>query len=271
MKTILLSSAILLLIAAATHAQSSPQSFDNFDTRRGAQVQSLKASPSTPVSKDAETKKAVRRSAKHYLPSPLTYSEGYKGPVYTAPSPIEKTFVRQSVLTTPVSYSDYDSRESFNSNRSARPAMRNGSLLKGYSTGDDLVDMYIIDSSRRYSIDPLLIYSQMSTESAFRPRARSNKGASGLMQLMPASARRLGVTDIYDPRQNIEGGVKYMRLLLDMFDGDVNLALAGYNAGEGAVIKYGYQIPPYNETQAYVSRISARYRAISYVAASRRQ
>ena len=79
--------------------------------------------------------------------------------------------------------------------------------------------------------------------------------------IMPATARRMGVTDIYDPQQNIEGGVKYMRLLLDMF-GDVNLALAGYNAGEGAVIKYGYQIPPYNETQDYVRRISARYRAI---------
>ena len=78
---------------------------------------------------------------------------------------------------------------------------------------------------------------------------------------MPATARRMGVSDIYDPQQNIEGGVKYMRLLLDMF-GDVNLALAGYNAGEGAVIKYGYQIPPYNETQDYVRRISARYRAI---------
>jgi membrane-bound lytic murein transglycosylase MltF len=80
---------------------------------------------------------------------------------------------------------------------------------------------------------------------------------------MPATARRLGVTNIYDPKQNIEGGVKYMRMLLDMFGGDVKLALAGYNAGEGAVMKYGYQIPPYNETREYVRRISARYGAIS--------
>ncbi|MEQ1646177.1 MAG: lytic transglycosylase domain-containing protein, partial [Pyrinomonadaceae bacterium] len=70
-------------------------------------------------------------------------------------------------------------------------------------------------------------------------------------------------TNIYDPKQNIEGGVKYMRMLLDMFKGDVNLALAGYNAGEGAVMKYGYQIPPYNETREYVRRISARYSSIS--------
>ena len=86
---------------------------------------------------------------------------------------------------------------------------------------------------------------------------------------MPATARRLGVTDIYDPKQNIEGGVKYMRILLDMFDGDVNLALAGYNAGEGGVVKFGYQIPPYAETQDYVRRISSRYRAISNATSAR--
>src|SRR5262249_22955566 len=79
----------------------------------------------------------------------------------------------------------------------------------------------------------------------------------------PGTARRMGVTNIYDPKQNIEGGVKYMRLLLDMFDGDVNLALAGYNAGEGAVMKFGNQIPPYSETREYVRRISARYASIS--------
>ncbi len=82
------------------------------------------------------------------------------------------------------------------------------------------------------------------------------------MQLMPATARRLGVTDIYNPKQNIEGGIKYMRILLDMFGGDVALALAGYNAGEGAVLKYGRRIPPYRETQEYVRRISARYNSI---------
>jgi soluble lytic murein transglycosylase-like protein len=138
-----------------------------------------------------------------------------------------------------------------------------GSQLRGFTTGNLLIDSFIVDSSRRYGIDPLLIYSQMHQESSFKLRATSYKGASGLMQLMPATARRLGVTDIYDPRQNIEGGVKYMRLLLDMFGGDVNLALAGYNAGEGAVMKYGNQIPPYSETREYVRRISARYSEIS--------
>jgi soluble lytic murein transglycosylase-like protein len=83
------------------------------------------------------------------------------------------------------------------------------------------------------------------------------------MQLMPATARRLGVSNIFDPKQNIDGGVKYMRMLLDMFGGDVNLALAGYNAGEGAVMRFGNTIPPFNETREYVRRISARYASIS--------
>jgi soluble lytic murein transglycosylase-like protein len=103
----------------------------------------------------------------------------------------------------------------------------------------------------------------MHQESSFKLKATSYKGASGLMQLMPATARRFGVTEIYNPRQNIEAGVKYMRWLLNTFNGDVVLALAGYNAGEGAVMKYGWQIPPYRETQEYVRRITTRYNSIS--------
>jgi len=135
--------------------------------------------------------------------------------------------------------------------------------LKGFTTGNMLHDSYILDSSRRYAIDPLLIYSQMHQESTFKLNATSPKGASGLMQLMPATARRFGVTKIYDPQQNIDAGVKYMRWLLDTFNGDVVLALAGYNAGEGAVMKYGWNIPPYRETQEYVRRITSRYNQIS--------
>src|ERR1700737_161617 len=99
----------------------------------------------------------------------------------------------------------------------------------------------------------------MHQESSFKSHAISPKGARGLMQLMPFTAMRYGVTNIFDPRQNIEGGARYLRFLLDHFDGDVNLALAGYNAGEGAVEKYGWRVPPYSETQEYVRRISRRY------------
>jgi soluble lytic murein transglycosylase-like protein len=137
--------------------------------------------------------------------------------------------------------------------------MAAGTALEGFSTGDAKVDSFIVDSSNRHGVDPLLIYSIMHRESSFKRFATSNKGARGFMQLMPATAARLGVRDIYDPQQNIEGGVKYVRFLLDMFDGDVRLALAGYNAGEGAVLKYGRNVPPYSETQEYVRRISERY------------
>jgi soluble lytic murein transglycosylase-like protein len=140
--------------------------------------------------------------------------------------------------------------------------MSMGTSLDEFTTGDAIIDSYIVDSSRRYGIDPLLIYAQMHQESSFKKKATSYKGASGLMQLMPATARRFGVTSIYDPKQNIDAGVKYMRWLMDTFGNDVNLALAGYNAGEGAVMKYGNQIPPYNETREYVRRITARYTSI---------
>jgi transglycosylase-like protein with SLT domain len=131
--------------------------------------------------------------------------------------------------------------------------------LSGFTTGDSTVDNYILESGRRNSVDPLLLYAIMHQESTFKPRAMSHKGARGLMQLMPRTAQRFGVTSIWDPRQNIEGGTRYMRFLLDKFEGDVQLALAGYNAGEGAVVKYGYQVPPYSETQEYVRRISRNY------------
>jgi soluble lytic murein transglycosylase-like protein len=105
----------------------------------------------------------------------------------------------------------------------------------------------------------VLLYAIMHRESAFKKRALSHKGARGLMQLMPATAARFGVRDIFDPAQNIDAGARYMRWLLNRFDGDVRLALAGYNAGEGAVDKYGRRVPPYRETQEYVRRISERY------------
>ena len=134
--------------------------------------------------------------------------------------------------------------------------------LGGFTTGNTDVDNFIVESGKRNSVDPLLLYSIMHQESSFKPRALSHKGARGLMQLMPPTASRFGVTNIWDPKQNIEGGARYMRFLLDLFAGDVRLALAGYNAGEGAVMKYGYTVPPYNETQEYVRRIGRRYSLI---------
>lgn len=127
------------------------------------------------------------------------------------------------------------------------------------TTGNPKYDALIAQSAARYGVDPNLIVAVMRQESGFNSRAVSYKGATGLMQLMPATARRFGVTNIYDPAQNIEGGTSYLRFLLDKFNGDIKLVLAGYNAGENAVVNSGYRIPRYRETQNYVRSISARY------------
>jgi soluble lytic murein transglycosylase-like protein len=135
--------------------------------------------------------------------------------------------------------------------------------LGALSTGNALIDGYIEEYCELYNVDPLLIYAQMNQESGFKGKATSSKGASGFMQLMPDTARRFGVRNIYNPKQNIQAGVKYMRWLLDKFGGDMRLALAGYNAGEGSVIKFGNKIPPYRETQNYVERIMTHYELIA--------
>jgi soluble lytic murein transglycosylase-like protein len=108
-----------------------------------------------------------------------------------------------------------------------------------------------------YQLDPELVLALIEAESNFNPRALSPKNAQGLMQLIPATAERFGVQDAWDPEQNLRGGMAYLRWLLARFKGDVQLALAGYNAGEGAVERHG-GIPPYAETRAYVTRIIAR-------------
>lgn len=120
-------------------------------------------------------------------------------------------------------------------------------------------DELIQKVSDTVTLDPALIKSVMHAESAFNPQALSKKGARGLMQLMPGTARRYGVTEILDPQQNILAGSRYLRDLLRQFDGDMRLALAGYNAGENAVAKYG-GIPPYTETENYVRKVLELYK-----------
>jgi tetratricopeptide (TPR) repeat protein len=119
----------------------------------------------------------------------------------------------------------------------------------------------IVEIARLHNLDPALVAAVISVESDFNPRAVSSKGARGMMQLMPATAKGLGVGDIHDPWENIEGGARYIREKLDRFGGDVRLALAAYNAGEGAVRRYG-GIPPYPETIAYVDEVLARFQAL---------
>jgi soluble lytic murein transglycosylase-like protein len=133
------------------------------------------------------------------------------------------------------------------------------STSRHISTGNAAFDAIIYEAATQNSLDPCLIVSVMRAESGFNRMAVSPKGASGLMQLMPATAERFGVRNIFDPRENILAGAKYLRWLLERFNGDVRLALAGYNAGEGAVEFYGNRIPPFLETQNYVRTIYMRY------------
>jgi soluble lytic murein transglycosylase-like protein len=119
------------------------------------------------------------------------------------------------------------------------------------------VDELVEAAAAKYGVDPLLIHAVIEVESNYNPFAVSPKGATGLMQLMAATARRFGVSDRFAPWENIEAGVQYLKHLQEMFQ-DERLALAAYNAGEGAVIKYNW-IPPYAETRDYVERVRARY------------
>jgi soluble lytic murein transglycosylase-like protein len=120
------------------------------------------------------------------------------------------------------------------------------------------IEDHIDSEAERHSVDPALVRTMIRVESAWNHRARSHKGALGLMQLLPTTAARFGVTELYDPQENVTAGVRYLRFLLDRFDGNVELAVAAYNAGENAVERNG-GIPPYRETREYVARIRNLY------------
>lgn len=125
----------------------------------------------------------------------------------------------------------------------------------------------IQEHATRHALRPDLVRAVIQVESGFNPRARSAKGAMGLMQLMPATARELGVDDPYDPADNIRGGTAYLRQLIDRYDGDEELALAAYNAGAGAVDRYGRAVPPYRETRDYVKKVGSASTGVSRAAA----
>jgi soluble lytic murein transglycosylase-like protein len=224
MKKITLIIFALCLTVSSANSQTRTRLADNFDMGGGVQV----ALPSKPAALNPVEKKTANKTPQNTA--------------NTNNSNVLKSKIK------PTSYS--------------RITMAAERSMGNFTTGDKKIDSYIQEYSRLHNIDPLLIYAQMHQESSFKLKATSYKGASGLMQLMPATARRFGVTKIYDPQQNIEAGIRYMRWLINTFNGDIALALAGYNAGEGAVMKYGWQIPPYRETQEYVRRISARYNSI---------
>ncbi len=128
----------------------------------------------------------------------------------------------------------------------------------------DQIDALVSQNSAAWQVDPSLVKAIIANESGFDANATSKVGAAGLMQLMPATAQSVGVRNAYDPAQNVAGGTRYLKGLLDRFNGDVRLAVAAYNAGPGAVEKYG-DVPPYAETQNYVQNVLgsyAKYRSV---------
>ena len=230
MKKFLWISILAFAYAAPALAQSNgAYRYDNFDARSGIRIENLPTTAKLPSSKTVPA-----RANKSDGPVNKGSAPAVKNAHSRAESSVEAQ-PRQQVL------------------------MSASKSLDNFTTGDAGLDAIIVESATRHNVDPVLVYSLMHQESSFKPRAVSYKGARGLMQLMPGTAARFGVRDIFDPKQNIEGGIRYLSFLLDMFDGDVPLALAAYNAGEGAVIKYGRRIPPYSETQEYVRRITRRY------------
>jgi len=189
-------------------------------------------------------------------------------------------FVLLAVFSLPVSAVVYKYRD--NEGRiylSDKPVQGNYKLISRYSIKGGLkkvkpgrIDLQawqknrkryapLIESVARESlIRPELLHAMVHAESAYDPKAESRKGAVGLMQLMPATAKRYGVTDRYNPEQNLRAGASYLKDLLEQFDFDLKLAVAAYNAGENAVIRAGNQIPNYPETQAYVEKVLRFYK-----------
>ncbi|MBM4364419.1 MAG: lytic transglycosylase domain-containing protein [Deltaproteobacteria bacterium] len=145
-----------------------------------------------------------------------------------------------------------------NTRRAGRLVLREAPRERD-SGGEGRFDEHIRQAAALYQIPEALVRAVIRVESGFDPRAISPANACGLMQLMPDTAQRMLVTDIFDPRQNIFGGVRYLRVLANLFNGDLELTLAGYNAGENAVIRHG-GIPPYPETRDYVVKVVEHYR-----------
>lgn len=187
------------------------------------------------------------------VPNDSRYKLVMRTPTYRTPSPPSSSFAPSNLYSS----SPYRSSRSWGSQPyySQKPAPRRGRV------NEQNRQRFSADVERiatQYRLEPALMHAVISAESSYNPWAVSPKGAMGLMQLMPGTASRFGVGNPYDPIANMHGGARYLRWLLDYFN-DTRLAVAAYNAGEGAVKKYGNQIPPYRETQTYVGRVLGFY------------
>lgn len=244
----------LLLCSSVVMAQSEDsrkQVLDNFDI-----------APKAAIAIEAKSIEKPKYSVKPSVKKSTPKGEGYYREVEAAPEPAKPS--EPKIYSELYATIDDSGRVMLTSDTiivRPIPSAATSTLAATDTTGSPELDGFIQKAAKRYNVDPRLILEVMRQESGFRNRALSYKGAQGLMQLMPATAARFGVYQVYDPEENILGGTRYLRFLLDKFNGNVELALAGYNAGENAVIRYGFNIPPYRETRDYVRSISARYRS----------
>ncbi|MEM7689424.1 MAG: lytic transglycosylase domain-containing protein [Pseudomonadota bacterium] len=172
----------------------------------------------------------------------------------------DRTHYGHTVATTSASYTDaQNAAPDTSGDDEAILALR----PQTYATA---FDQTISIAARNHRVDPLLLHAVIKQESAYKPRATSHDGARGLMQVMPGTGRTLGVRNVqhlYDPQTNIDAGAKLLSQLWDRFDGNIDLVLAAYNAGEGAVRKYGNAVPPYRETRDYVVKVKANYQKLA--------
>jgi soluble lytic murein transglycosylase-like protein len=210
---------------------------------------------------EADVKKQTERAAKwkELYDDGLISRQEYEqtsGDIKAAQVKVDET--RKQIATTEIAIAEARREPSAEELRNAEMAALSRNAPP-WTTGNARIDGLIRQNGARYGVDPYLIYCVIQQESSFNSGALSVKGAQGLMQLMPGTAARYGVTNPNDPAQNIMGGTRYLRDLLQLFHGRIDLVLAGYNAGEGAVIKYGQNVPPYKETKDYVRLISKRY------------
>lgn len=141
------------------------------------------------------------------------------------------------------------------------PAVRASGGQAGPALPRSRYDGIIDSAARAFGLDGALLHAVIAVESGYNVLARSPRGASGLMQLMPDTARDFGTADVFDPAQNVNGGARYLRYLLDKYDNQLDIVLAAYNAGEKALLKYGRKIPPFKETLRYVEQVQSRYRS----------
>ena len=264
MKRELLAMALLAGLLAASIASAQITSYVDEQSRRVYVNADPPPKKVVPPKKNSRHSVLVRRDARTGELVEIPAREPAEPPATNAPAPQPAARPEQAAAT---------ESAAANSETQAQPGAENrasGSYVASELSVATNVDGIIADTAERHAVDPALVRAVIKAESNFNPTAVSYKGAVGLMQLMPGTARRLGVRNSFDPEQNLDGGVRHLKYLLELYGGNLRLSLAAYNAGEKAVERHN-GIPPYRETQQYVRKIASWYRGDPLAQGARQQ